>query len=1100
MASAYFYRGSIIESLTSTPSSGGNLALNNASDHYQIITGTQAHTVTMPDATTLVVGIRYEITNASTQAVTVNAFGGALLGTVEAGSTRIFRATDISTSAGTYDVSTASAGAAGLSTAESFQFAALAAKGFTAQSRVVKYNPDEVSGNYWLTKSSLPTNRVHGGPINTINGYGYVLAGQNTEAGAVISDNTRYSDDNNYFLAKTAMITARTFVGSFVISSLGYAWGGGYSGGSTSGLTESYNDGTDSWTARATNATAKTQQQTSAELGGFGYSFGGAIAGSPTSINNRYDPTSNVWVILAAPFPSANYDGSLCKVNERLIYAGGNAGGATAATYSYSAPLNCFVTELSMPIVTNRTGAFAIYDSMYVVSGYSPTNTAIYRYSDTVRAWDRVANGNVTGHQYPFCGTINGIGYAVGGQDSGFTVLASNYSFIPSALFSLGSLKKSVAVPTTIAVAAVLNSLSPNTQVQLRTDGDNWKTFMSGQTSLKTGEILAAKFQPSGIGHVAGGHVGAGMTASATVEAYNFVQNVWVSRNPLNLIRYLQCGTHQDGYGYSFGGNNGSDIKVASAERLDEITNSSLTLSASMPVALDQAAGGILNGYMYITGGSNATPTIVGTHYRYNNTLDSYSTMTSLTSARATPAANSVIGRYIVSGGSGSSPTVKSDSELYNDATNTWSAAAAVLSPARYVTAGGVLDGYAYVVGGRDATLAADVNTAAKWNPITDSFTNTPVMSNALYLPNVFRNSGFLFRCGGNDSFGAGNLSSVQYYNPQANTWTTAASMSTQRFRGSNNFAPGPYRNYELRVAVPAFYAGVSGNVWVTKANMLQASSNGGSIGSLEGKTLNTYSSDGTTTQIYDILSNVWTNWVSNPVANSSGGMSGFTLGGQAYSINRLVSMYAANPVTKSWTARAADIFDRFRVLQPHGTALNGYGYMYGGDQANSSTYLNHADRYDQSANSWLNRASTSSTASRYCGGFTLNSAWYIKMGDNGAYTTAFESYNDAANLWTAKAAYPTATGQQAALITQGFALMFGGYGGSYSSSSYLYSDALNSWMTMPNDFRGGYINGCTDSNTGLSFGGDTGSPIASAYQYAPSIKQALLSAGLTVT
>lgn len=85
---------------TYTASSAGTLTLTNASKNTQHIGGTLTHTVVLPNATTLPVGISYYFTNTSTGAVTVNKNGGTLLSSISGGNTLSVTLVDNSTSAG----------------------------------------------------------------------------------------------------------------------------------------------------------------------------------------------------------------------------------------------------------------------------------------------------------------------------------------------------------------------------------------------------------------------------------------------------------------------------------------------------------------------------------------------------------------------------------------------------------------------------------------------------------------------------------------------------------------------------------------------------------------------------------------------------------------------------------------------------------------------------------------------------------------------------------------------------------------------------------------------------------------------------------------
>jgi hypothetical protein len=100
----------------STATSGGTLTLVAGSKQIQVFTGTLAHTMKLPDATTTSngKGISFSVINQSTGAITVQDNGSNLIATVAAGSSADFLLTDVSTANGVWRVSNfASSGGGG---------------------------------------------------------------------------------------------------------------------------------------------------------------------------------------------------------------------------------------------------------------------------------------------------------------------------------------------------------------------------------------------------------------------------------------------------------------------------------------------------------------------------------------------------------------------------------------------------------------------------------------------------------------------------------------------------------------------------------------------------------------------------------------------------------------------------------------------------------------------------------------------------------------------------------------------------------------------------------------------------------------------------
>lgn len=75
---------------TTTATTGGTTTLTNTSTPQHHFTGTSAQTIQLPDVTTLSLGWTFEITNNSTNILTVNSSGGNLVNTLSPGGTGMF--------------------------------------------------------------------------------------------------------------------------------------------------------------------------------------------------------------------------------------------------------------------------------------------------------------------------------------------------------------------------------------------------------------------------------------------------------------------------------------------------------------------------------------------------------------------------------------------------------------------------------------------------------------------------------------------------------------------------------------------------------------------------------------------------------------------------------------------------------------------------------------------------------------------------------------------------------------------------------------------------------------------------------------------------
>ena len=110
---ATFQAGSLIEDALVTVTSGGTLTLTFSSPTYLQFTGSSTHTVVLPDATTIRKSKRYYVANRSTAQVTVQYDDTSVAVVVDPDTERLLVVMDVSTSNGTWDISTGTGGGGG---------------------------------------------------------------------------------------------------------------------------------------------------------------------------------------------------------------------------------------------------------------------------------------------------------------------------------------------------------------------------------------------------------------------------------------------------------------------------------------------------------------------------------------------------------------------------------------------------------------------------------------------------------------------------------------------------------------------------------------------------------------------------------------------------------------------------------------------------------------------------------------------------------------------------------------------------------------------------------------------------------------------------
>jgi hypothetical protein len=168
--------------VATTVTAAGTTTLVVGSAMLQQFTGTTTQTVVLPDATTLVTGHTYAISNQSTGVVTVNMNGGSLLRTVPANTSATVTLLTNGTAAGTWDPGTTAAAAGGtvstVSVATANGFAGTVTNPTTTPAitlttsvtGVLKGNGTAISaatvGTDYLAPSSLVTRETPSGTVN----------------------------------------------------------------------------------------------------------------------------------------------------------------------------------------------------------------------------------------------------------------------------------------------------------------------------------------------------------------------------------------------------------------------------------------------------------------------------------------------------------------------------------------------------------------------------------------------------------------------------------------------------------------------------------------------------------------------------------------------------------------------------------------------------------------------------------------------------------------------------------------------------------------------------------------------------------------------
>ena len=222
-------------------------------------------------------------------------------------------------------------------------------------------------------------------------------------------------------------------------------------------------------------------------------------------------------------------------------------------------------------------------------------------------------------------------------------------------------------------------------------------------------------------------------------------------------------------------------------------TGNAWTTKASMPTARQTAAAGVINGVLYVVGGSDATSSTAS-----KRANEAYDPVTDTWVAKAPDpiqngagqgvayaGAGVIAGKLYVVGGEGTcGPCIPTSVlEVYDPSTDTWSSKAPMPTARAELTAG-VVNGILYVIGGRTgggASASVSVGTVEAYDPTTDTWTTRAAMPTPRQDATVGVVNGTIYVVGGFSASSGSVLNTVEAYNPIADAWTTKQAMPTAR-------------------------------------------------------------------------------------------------------------------------------------------------------------------------------------------------------------------------------------------------------------------------------------------------------------------------------
>jgi len=586
----------------------------------------------------------------------------------------------------------------------------------------------------------------------------------------------------------------------------------------------------------------------------------------------------------------------------------------------------------------------------------------------------------------------------------------------------------------------------------------------NGGSALKTGETLPVKFTESHEMMSCGG----GSPQIASTELHNPTTLVWTTRTSMSTAR--GGGFHFPINGYGHVGAGGAGPSTAH-ERYNVFTNAWASRTA-LTQGRDRTQSHTLNGFGYVY---STASSLSNNQQKYNADLDSWSIPASTYSpANGYALGYALLGYGYIIGGDLGGPSGTANLQ-YSDTLDTFTTKAVVHN----VQQGGCVafGGLGHVMGGYNG---GDISIVSAYNPGTNAWTTGPNLGTATSANSSDVEGGLIYSMGGYVSPTA-NFS----YNPHSKVWSSSLSAMNYGSIFPMMCAPGFYRNYEMRVGIPAYYAGVGSWVTVTRIAVPVSAYGFGFV--LSDRSYQPVGND----NLWYEQNTTLNSWVA--IANSTYSAqykATFSLLGFGYAAGGntgLTSTSQYNPSSAVWASTGTL---NNSVGYAAGATLNGSGYLLGGESGGMTTFI---QKYNPSLGTWASAGSLNSAKYSLDGD---SCAGFIYLGGNSS--SAFERYNDVTQATTLMATVLDNN-------TDGMAGCKGDkfyYLGRSAGSVYEYSTQGNFWTIKPSITGRYYIAGGNIGGnfylSGGNIGGNTG--LTTNEAYVDSLKQAVLSAGLNIS
>lgn len=491
---------------------------------------------------------------------------------------------------------------------------------------------------------------------------------------------------------KAPIPTGRAYVTCSVLDGKIYVIGGGLTRAEGSAAVERYDPETDTWDVAIASLPVPLFAPAAATANGKIYVMGGKAnyyATEDYAAVYEYDPALNTWSEKTS-MPNGRSHLTACAFGGYIYAIGGRIGDhiSVKTVERYDPLSDSWAVMDSMNEARANILAQVVGGKIYIVDGITDGSWSVESYDPVANSWELEDNpppavgyfGSAThGDKIYLYGGINNTSPTASLDFFEFdpgTGLWENIGTIPE--------KKVMCANAVVGnrLFAITGALDPF-----------FITSLPGQAT--TTSVIMYEFEPSGEG--------------------------WAYKTPITTPRAYSASGVVDGKIYVIGGAY-SKTEISNVVEMYNPETDAWQSRQSLPEPIHGAAAGVIGGKIYVAGGQTQYTTLgmsKNTLFVYNPAMDSWEQKAPMPTTRGYLSAAVVDGRLYVIGGTTTWPNRTGKVEMYDPETDTWQTKAP-MPTARSGFCAEAVNGKIYAMGGINASGYKDV--LEEYDPATDTW------------------------------------------------------------------------------------------------------------------------------------------------------------------------------------------------------------------------------------------------------------------------------------------------------------------------------------------------------------------------------------------